>query len=190
MALQTGLYPVHKRQLILIDDENSNNHSAVPKVKRIHHPIIMLKNSNDTATNILMEVACHDGSVIKNNIFRTHNSEWIREGDLAGSYPTERFVVYILLMGKYFLHFCKYQSRICNSGNLPLHGRTVRASVFGLSPWVYTDENRELTGGVVVDMFKVIAEHLEFDFEIVLRSNWFKVFANGTIGESLGDVSL
>ncbi len=80
-------------------------------------------------------------------------------------------------------------SRICNNGNLPLYGRKVKASVFSMPPWVYTNEKKELTGGVVVEIFKVLAEFLEFDYEITLRSNWFHFFANGTIGESLGDVS-
>ncbi len=84
------LYPVHKRQLILVDDVNSDNSSTVPQVNPNHHPIIMLKKAHVDSTNILKEVACHDGTVIKNNLFRTSNSKWTVESEMVASYPTER----------------------------------------------------------------------------------------------------
>ncbi len=179
---------MHERQLILIHEEESND-SNVLHVNPNHHPIIMLRKTQVDSSKILEVVACHDNRVVKNNIFRTNNSEWTIKRNIVGPYPTERLGHSLICGGTVLLIFPVKSNRICNDGNLPLYGRNVRASVFAMTPWVYTDENKELKGGIIVEIFKVIAEYLEFDYEIVLRSNWFRFFENGTVGESLGDVS-
>ncbi len=91
-SLQIGLYPVHERQLILIDDTKTRNDSIELQVNPNHHPIIILKKAKLDPANILKEVACHDGMVVKSNIFRTRNSELNMQRDVVGSYPTERLV--------------------------------------------------------------------------------------------------
>ncbi len=50
------------------------------------------------------------------------------------------------------------------------------------------DSNQEINGGINVEMFKIMAERLQFDAEITLSSHWYKFDPNGTIGASMGDV--
>ncbi len=76
--------------------------------------------------------------------------------------------------------------RLCNRGQLPLHGKFIRASVYGYSP--YLDLNTVTNEGVLIDYFDILSEFLQFDYEIVMSHSWFDFFANGSIGGSLGDV--
>ncbi len=70
-----------------------------------------------------------------------------------------------------------------------MNGKTLKASAYSNRPYININEqNGELEGGLFIDMFKVLAEYLHFDYKLVKSYNWFEFHANGTIGASLGDV--
>ncbi len=76
---------------------------------------------------------------------------------------------------------------MCSNGNHPLHGKTLKASVFAAEPLLFLDKDA-IKGGVLIEMFKALGQYLEFNHEILLRRNWFIFYPNRTVGDSLGDV--
>ncbi len=79
---------------------------------------------------------------------------------------------------------------MCNAGQQPFYGNTVRANVRSTNPFIYQDEKERIEGGVVVDMFKVLADYLHFNYEILPSATWFVFYPNRTIGGALAGVSV
>ncbi len=79
--------------------------------------------------------------------------------------------------------------RTCNGGQPPLHGKFIRASAYSMSPYININtETQELEGGLVLDMFDILAKSLHFDYELIMSYYYNAFYPNGTIGGSLGDV--
>ncbi len=72
-----------------------------------------------------------------------------------------------------------------------MFGKTVRASIFGFSPFALVDSQMNVTGGIAMELFKVVADYLNFNYEATFaQGRWYNFFPNGTIGGSMGEVSL
>ncbi len=67
--------------MLLIDDNNSTETDqdvlSTPKVNRNHHPMVLLSQKH-IGGGINMNVACHDGKMLRKNMFKNEELDWVR----------------------------------------------------------------------------------------------------------------
>ncbi len=61
-------------------------------------------------------------------------------------------------------------------------------SAYSAPPGLYISPHGTVEKGVSLAIFKTVASHLQFAYEINLSSEWYIRYSNGTMGGSLGDV--
>ncbi len=69
-----------------------------------------------------------------------------------------------------------------------MYGKKLVASAYSWPPYVLTDDDNIVQGGVAVDIFRAVAKYYNFDYYLMPDDVWFSFFDNGTIGGSYASV--
>ncbi len=78
--------------------------------------------------------------------------------------------------------------RLCNNGYHPLKHKSLVVSSYALPPYLYMDNELNISGGVTYSIVNAIADHYGFGVTHVPANNWFIFYANGSIGGSIAPV--